>query len=101
MRLQLVLNVDNIDSVVDFHSRMFGAGLTKRNAGHANYEIAQLPLKPVLDENPAECRPGRCLLARLLRLQMEHERPLGKQHRKLNAMTAELGPRQGDSGGRP
>jgi len=51
MRLQLALNVSDIDTAVDFYSKMFGTEPAKRKPGYANYEIAQPPLKLVLIEN--------------------------------------------------
>jgi len=51
MRLQLALNVSDIDTAVDFYSQMFGTTPAKRKPGYANYEIAQPPLKLVLIEN--------------------------------------------------
>jgi len=51
MRLQLAINVSDIDSAVDFYSRMFDTPPAKRKPGYANYEIAEPPLKLVLIEN--------------------------------------------------
>jgi lactoylglutathione lyase len=50
-RLQLALNVPNIDDAVDFYSKLFGTGPTKRKPGYANFAIADPPLKLVLFEN--------------------------------------------------
>lgn len=52
MRLQLALNVSDIDEAVEWYSKMFGVGPAKRKPGYANYEIAQPPLKLVLFEHP-------------------------------------------------
>lgn len=51
MRLQLALNVSDIDTAVDFYTKMFGTEPAKRKPGYANYEIARPPLKLVLIEN--------------------------------------------------
>ena len=48
MRLQLALNVDDLDEAVDFYSRMFGVGPAKTKPGYANFAIADPPLKLVL-----------------------------------------------------
>ncbi len=48
MRLQLALNVDDLDEAIDFYSRMFGAGPDKVRDGYANFAIADPPLKLVL-----------------------------------------------------
>lgn len=53
MRLQLALNVKDLDSAVDFYSKLFGVGPRKRKPGYANFAIAEPPLKLVLFEAPA------------------------------------------------
>jgi catechol 2,3-dioxygenase-like lactoylglutathione lyase family enzyme len=50
MRLQLALNVDDLDAAVDFYTRMFGVGPAKTKPGYANFAIDQPPLKLVLFE---------------------------------------------------
>ena len=52
MRLQLALNVHDMDSAVDFYSKMFGVPPGKRKPGYANFAIAEPPLKLVLFESP-------------------------------------------------
>ena len=52
-RVQLALNVSDIDAAVDFYSRLFGTEPAKRQPGYANFAIAEPPLKLVLIENPA------------------------------------------------
>ncbi|NWF58878.1 MAG: VOC family protein [Fischerella sp.] len=52
-RLQLALNVSNIDAAVDFYSKLFGTEPAKRRPGYANFAIVEPPLKLVLFENPA------------------------------------------------
>lgn len=51
-RVQLALNVDNLDSAVAFYSKLFGAQPDKVKPGYANFAIADPPLKLVLLENP-------------------------------------------------
>ena len=51
-RVQLALNVDNLDEAVAFYSKLFGAEPAKRKQGYANFAIAEPPLKLVLIENP-------------------------------------------------
>ncbi|MBW4511649.1 MAG: VOC family protein [Scytonematopsis contorta HA4267-MV1] len=53
-RVQLALNVSNIDAAVDFYSKIFGTEPAKRRPGYANFAIAEPPLKLVLIENPSE-----------------------------------------------
>jgi catechol 2,3-dioxygenase-like lactoylglutathione lyase family enzyme len=52
-RVQLALNVSNVDSAVDFYRRLFRAEPAKRRPGYANFAIENPPLKLVLIENPA------------------------------------------------
>jgi catechol 2,3-dioxygenase-like lactoylglutathione lyase family enzyme len=51
-RVQLALNVDDLEAAVDFYSKLFGAEPAKRKPGYANFAIAEPPLKLVLLENP-------------------------------------------------
>lgn len=53
-RLQLALNVDDIDEAVAFYSKLFDAEPAKRRPGYANFAIAEPPLKLVLLENPGQ-----------------------------------------------
>jgi len=50
MRLQLALNVPDLDEAVDFYTRMFGVEPAKVRPGYANFAIAEPPLKLVLFE---------------------------------------------------
>ena len=49
-RVQLALNVSDIDAATRFYTDMFGIGPAKQRAGYANFEIADPPLKLVLIE---------------------------------------------------
>ena len=51
-RIQLALNVDDIDKAVDFYSTLFDTAPAKRRPGYANFAVADPPLKLVLFENP-------------------------------------------------
>ncbi len=51
-RVQLALNVDNLDEAVTFYSKLFNAEPAKVKDGYANFAIAEPPLKLVLLENP-------------------------------------------------
>jgi len=53
-RLQLALNVDDINEAVAFYSKLFGTGPAKRRPGYANFAIAEPSLKLVLLENPGQ-----------------------------------------------
>jgi catechol 2,3-dioxygenase-like lactoylglutathione lyase family enzyme len=50
-RVQLALNVSDVDAAVDFYSRLFGAAPAKRRPGYANFAIDEPSLKLVLIEN--------------------------------------------------
>jgi len=49
-RVQLALNVSDLERSVAFYSRLFGAEPAKRRPGYANFAIAEPPLKLVLLE---------------------------------------------------
>ena len=51
-RVQLALNVTNVDAAVEFYRRVFRTEPAKRRPGYANFAIADPPLKLVLIENP-------------------------------------------------
>ena len=51
-RVQLALNVDDLDTAVAFYTKLFGAEPAKVKPGYANFAIAEPPLKLVLLENP-------------------------------------------------
>jgi lactoylglutathione lyase len=53
-RIQLALNVDDLESAVTFYSKLFGAEPAKRKPGYANFAMAEPPLKLVLLENPGK-----------------------------------------------
>jgi catechol 2,3-dioxygenase-like lactoylglutathione lyase family enzyme len=53
-RVQLALNVNDIDEAVAFYAKLFGAEPAKRRPGYANFAIAEPPLKLVLLENPGQ-----------------------------------------------
>ena len=50
-RVQLALNVSNVDSAVEFYEKLFATPVAKRKPGYANFEIAEPPLKLVLIES--------------------------------------------------
>ena len=50
-RVQLALNVGNLDAAIDFYTKLFGTAPAKVRPGYANFAIAEPPLKLVLIEN--------------------------------------------------
>jgi len=53
-RVQLALNVNDIDEAVSFYTALFGTEPAKRKPGYANFAIDQPPLKLVLLETPGQ-----------------------------------------------
>jgi lactoylglutathione lyase len=51
-RVQLALNVDDLDEAIAFYSKLFHTEPAKVKPGYANFAIAEPPLKLVLLENP-------------------------------------------------
>ncbi|MBL7486708.1 VOC family protein [Frankia sp. AgB1.9] len=51
-RVQLALNVSDVDAAVAFYGKLFGVEPAKRRPGYANFAIDTPPLKLVLIENP-------------------------------------------------
>jgi catechol 2,3-dioxygenase-like lactoylglutathione lyase family enzyme len=51
-RVQLALNVDDLDAAVTFYSTLFSTEPAKLEPGYANFAVAEPPLKLVLIENP-------------------------------------------------
>jgi catechol 2,3-dioxygenase-like lactoylglutathione lyase family enzyme len=52
-RIQLALNVSDLDEAVAFYSRLFAAEPAKRRDGYASFAVEEPPLKLVLIENAA------------------------------------------------
>jgi catechol 2,3-dioxygenase-like lactoylglutathione lyase family enzyme len=52
VRIQLALNVSNLEEAIEFYSKMFGVSVNKRKPGYANFAIDEPPLKLVLFETP-------------------------------------------------
>ena len=51
-RVQLALNVDDVESAIAFYAKLFGAAPAKRRPGYANFALDDPALKLVLIENP-------------------------------------------------
>ena len=51
-RVQLALNVNDLDAAVDFYATLFNTAPAKRRPGYANFAVENPPLKLVLFENP-------------------------------------------------
>jgi catechol 2,3-dioxygenase-like lactoylglutathione lyase family enzyme len=55
-RVQLALNVSNLEASIEFYSKMFGTTPHKLRPGYANFSINEPPLKLVLIETPDDVR---------------------------------------------
>src|SRR3974390_2120278 len=55
-RVQLALNVSDLDQAIGFYSKLFGAEPAKVRPGYANFAISEPPLKLVLIEGSGQ--PG-------------------------------------------
>lgn len=53
-RIQLALNVDNLDEAIAFYTKLFGTPPAKVKPGYANFAVTEPPLKLVLLENPGQ-----------------------------------------------
>lgn len=51
-RIQLALNVDDLESSIAFYSVLFGTTPAKTRPRYANFAVTEPPLKLVLIENP-------------------------------------------------
>jgi catechol 2,3-dioxygenase-like lactoylglutathione lyase family enzyme len=72
-RLQLALNVSDLDEAVAFYSKLFSSAPAKVRPGYANFAIADPPLKLVLIEHPDDRGTG--VAGALNHLGVEVERP--------------------------
>ena len=55
-RVQLALNVADLDGAIDFYSKLFDTAPAKLRPGYANFAVAEPPLKLILIEGHGE--PG-------------------------------------------
>jgi catechol 2,3-dioxygenase-like lactoylglutathione lyase family enzyme len=53
-RVQLALNVDDVEAATAFYSKLFGVEPAKTRPGYANFAITNPPLKLVLLENKGQ-----------------------------------------------
>ena len=52
MRMQLALNVDDLEKAIEYYGALFGVPLNKRKPGYANFVVPDHNLKLVLFEAP-------------------------------------------------
>lgn len=87
-RLQLALNVSDLEQAVSFYSGLFGTPPARREAGYANFAVHDPPLKLVLFEGAGE--PGS-----LNHLGVEHpdREGVARAHRQLGEAGLAVGAR--------
>jgi catechol 2,3-dioxygenase-like lactoylglutathione lyase family enzyme len=56
-RIQLALNVSDLDAATRFYTDLFGVEPAKQRSGYTNFVVTDPPLKLVLFENPAAASP--------------------------------------------
>lgn len=57
-RVQLALNVSDLDAAIEFYSKLFGSEPAKVRPGYANFAIVEPPLKLVLIEHASDRGAG-------------------------------------------
>jgi catechol 2,3-dioxygenase-like lactoylglutathione lyase family enzyme len=72
-RVQLALNVSDLDTAIDFYAKLFATPPAKIRPGYASFAIAEPPLKLVLVEHPD--RQGTGVAGALNHLGVEVETP--------------------------
>ena len=79
-RVQLALNVSDLDAAVRFYSKLFNALPAKHQPGYANFAIAEPPLKLVLFEGQG---PGATL--NHLGVEVDSAAEVAQAHSRLGA----------------
>jgi catechol 2,3-dioxygenase-like lactoylglutathione lyase family enzyme len=87
-RVQLALNVSNLDQAIDFYSKLFDAQPAKVRAGYANFAVADPPLTLVLIESTEPREPG--VAGALNHLGVEVESPTEVGHAEARLADAGL-----------
>jgi catechol 2,3-dioxygenase-like lactoylglutathione lyase family enzyme len=82
-RVQLALNVADLDQAVVFYTKLFGVEPAKVRPGYANFAIAEPPLKLVLIEGGGE--PGSFNLLNHLGIEVETPEQVADAQQRLAA----------------
>jgi catechol 2,3-dioxygenase-like lactoylglutathione lyase family enzyme len=80
-RVQLALNVADLDQAITFYSKLFDAEPAKVRPGYANFAVVDPPLKLVLIEDPTQA-PGSL---NHLGVEVETTEEVGAAHARLAA----------------
>jgi len=84
-RVQLALNVSNIDEAVSFYTKLFGTEPAKRRPGYANFAISNPPLKLVLIESAQERGEGTAHALNHLGVEVETQEEVVEATERLSA----------------
>jgi catechol 2,3-dioxygenase-like lactoylglutathione lyase family enzyme len=82
-RVQLALNVSDLEAAVAFYGKLFDAEPAKRRPGYANFAIADPPLKLVLLESGAARGSGTGGALNHLGVEVGSTGEVGDAHRRL------------------
>ena len=83
-RVQLALNVSDLDAAVDFYSKLFASPPAKVRPGYANFAVADPPVKLVLVETPDARRSGIAGALNHLGVEVEGTEQVARATRRLS-----------------
>lgn len=84
-RVQLALNVSDLDAAIEFYSKLFATSPTKLMPGYANFAIAEPPLKLVLIESAFARNDGVAGALNHLGVEMESTEDVGRTSARLSS----------------
>ena len=84
-RVQLALNVSDVDAAVTFYSKLFGVEPAKRRPGYANFAVTEPPLKLVLIEDPSARGSGVAGALNHLGVEVDTSAEVGAATRRLDS----------------
>jgi catechol 2,3-dioxygenase-like lactoylglutathione lyase family enzyme len=83
-RVQLALNVADLDAAVDFYSKLFSVEPAKRRPGYANFAVVNPPLKLVLIEDHGARGSGVAGALNHLGVEVDSSAEVGAATRRLS-----------------
>jgi catechol 2,3-dioxygenase-like lactoylglutathione lyase family enzyme len=83
-RVQLALNVSDLNAAVDFYSKLFDAEPAKLRPGYANFAIAEPPLKLVLIEGDTARDTGVAGALNHLGIEVESQQEVSDASQRLS-----------------
>lgn len=85
VRLQLSLNVSDLEAAITFYRDLFSTEPAKRRPGYANFSIAEPPLKLVLVESPQAPGSGTALALNHLGIEVDSTDEVAKTAQHLSS----------------